>query len=333
MHQSFHQYSEPTPEILDLLDRTVLGSNGARYRHADTLEHIREIDNPMYLTLERNKKVLGNITFCKRGLDWYIRYFAFASTVQSNNPKRKKSNSVFKAQLNEFFKSQLRSQNFRSFYAYIDPRNSRSKHMALDFGFEKKGEIITQTYSRLFPKKSNRLVPIERFDQIEAKFEREWNHLPYFFDAQVKKGKFYGIQDEHKELLAIVNTHQAHWEWERLPGKNGQLLTKIIPFVPLLRRLIHPKDHRFVVIDSLWVRNDNETLLKELLDAVLHAEGRNSILWWVDPNNRLYQKVKDKKLWGPMDRLNGRHPVDLMVRSNDPTFPQGEIYVNGLDFI
>lgn len=333
MHHFFHQHSAPTPEILELLDRTVLGSNGARYRHADTHVHIHEIDNPMYLTLERNKKVLGNVTFCKRGMDWYIRYFAFASSIQSKNPSRKSRTGIFKAQLKEFFKSQLRSQNFRSFYAYIDPRNVRSKHMAQDFGFEKKGEIITQSYSRFFPKKSNRLIQIENFEQVEAKFEREWNHLPFFFDAQVKKGEFYAIKDEHNEILAFANIHHAHWEWDRLPGKNGRIITALLPFIPFVRKLIHPKNHRFLAIDSVWVRNDNSDLFKELLDGILAEKEKSSILWWIHPKNRLYRTLEKKKIWGPLDKLNGRHPVDLMVLSLDSSFVKDEIYVNGLDFI
>lgn len=333
MHPFFHQYSKPTPAILELLDKTVLGSNGARYRHADTREHIEHIDNPMYLTLERNNRVLGNVTFCKRGMDWYIRYFAFDSGVQSKNPTKKSKGGLFKTQLKEFFQSQLRSNHFRSFYAYIDPRNIRSKNMAEEFGFIKRGEVITQTFSRIAPKSNHEIHIVKDYEQVLSKFEDRWGHLPYFFDAQVKRGSFYAIQDEDGHIMAMANVHFAHWEWDRLPGKMGKIWTKLLPFLPLLNRLINPKNHRFLVIDSVWVEGDHPELFEELMQGILQKEEKNTLIWWAHPKNALYQSIQNRIQWGWMDRINGRHPVDIMVLANDPSFVDGEIYVNGLDFI
>ena len=50
---------EATPALLELLNNTTLGTNGAMYRHLDTKSRILEADNPLYLSMERNDKVIG----------------------------------------------------------------------------------------------------------------------------------------------------------------------------------------------------------------------------------------------------------------------------------
>ena len=52
---------EASPALLDLLEKTVLGTNGACYRHLDTRSRILEADNPLFVSLERDGKVQGNI--------------------------------------------------------------------------------------------------------------------------------------------------------------------------------------------------------------------------------------------------------------------------------
>jgi hypothetical protein len=63
---------EATPALLELLNNTILGTNGAKYRHLDTTSRILEADNPLFLSLERRDKVIGNVTFCQRDNFCYI---------------------------------------------------------------------------------------------------------------------------------------------------------------------------------------------------------------------------------------------------------------------
>ncbi len=105
LHPLFKIRTEVTTGILDLLNRTVLGTNGAKYKHLDTSNRIYEADNPLFLSIERHEKTLGNVTFCRRGKHWYIRYFAFHSLAQAGGVKKSedKGNSFLKRELNQFF--------------------------------------------------------------------------------------------------------------------------------------------------------------------------------------------------------------------------------------
>ena len=91
-----------------LLHHTTYGTNGACYRHLDTLERIEELDKPLHLSLERNSKVLGNCTFSRRNGDWYIRFFTFETSFRSSGKKNLQAKkSKLKEELTNFFNSAL----------------------------------------------------------------------------------------------------------------------------------------------------------------------------------------------------------------------------------
>src|SRR5690554_4426148 len=124
-------------EVLNLLKSVTLGSNGARYQHQRLEQRIQQVYKPLFLNLERNEKVLGNITFCRRPINWYVRYFAFDLGMQANSqqPRSKASNSGLKKRIGEFFHHAFELEQDRpsTFYAYIDPRNERSLWMSQNF--------------------------------------------------------------------------------------------------------------------------------------------------------------------------------------------------------
>lgn len=111
-----------TQGIIDLLEATTLGTNGAKYKHLNTAERIKEADSPLFLSLERNDKVMGNVTFCRREDHWYIRYFAFQSFLQGSESTKnnQKGNSRIKKELGSYFDSILNEESsVKSMYALI----------------------------------------------------------------------------------------------------------------------------------------------------------------------------------------------------------------------
>lgn len=313
---------EVTPEILDLLTQTTLGTNGAMYRHLDTPTRILEADNPLFLSMERNEKVIGNVTFCQRGNAWYIRYFAFHSFVQAGTTKKKeeKGNSFLKRELNQFFtevfEGKHSEQAIDSMYAYIDPRNDRSKWMSENFGFRVISQLTTQSYSRLYPRKSNRLVKIDDWKQLEPIVLENYGNNAYYFATHAKKAPFYCLQNDFGEIIATCRVTRVNWEIIRLPGQFGAILTKVIPAIPFLNKLIQPKRHTFLVPEIVTAKSNDPKLIDELFSAVLAEEKLNLMLWWIDQKDDLYASINTQLSWGLFHKLVGAHPVDVVERRN-----------------
>ena len=334
-----HTREHPTEGIISLLESVTLGTNGAHYKHLDTRWRIKELDAPLFLILERNNKVYGNITFCKRSNNWYIRYFAFDALVQSGGKKKSKGTSGgIKKELNDFFESALSSggeERVDSFYAYIDPRNAKSLWMSENFGFETVGVIGTQTFSRRSPKASGRVERIDSWETVAELIQHTFSDQRFFFTAQTKKPPFYVIKNEEGEIIASAKTSVANWEIRRLPGKFGGKLVKWIPYIPVVRKLIRPKQHTFIVPEAVYVEDNCPLLFEELFEGILALESKNLIIWWVDFHDSLYAAIREKVKWGLLHKLLGVNEVNVVAKSLNHARSREEksIYTSGFDFI
>lgn len=335
----FKLRQQPTEEIISLLEQTTLGTNGAKYRHLDTRKRIQEADQPLFLTLERNERVLGNVTFCRRGPNWYIRYFAFSSFLQAGeNPKKEhKGSSQLKQQLSAFFSEVLEGESFDHvdrMYAYIEPRNNRSKWMGQTFGFEKVATLSTQSFSRIYPKKTLRLHIAHTWHEIASVVEDTYENHRFYFEEFISKPPYYVLKNDKGEVLAAARITRVNWQIVRLPGKAGKMLTKLIPYIPFLTKLIHPSDHRFLVPDAVYLKENDSKLLEELFSGILFEEKQNVILWWMDQQDPLYLSIRSKVHWGMLHRLVGITPVDVMERrAPGVSVGSGPVFVTAFDMV
>ena len=309
MHPAFRIYEEATPELIQFLEGTILGTNGARYQHLNTAQRIKELDNPLHLSLIRNEKIIANITFCRRGKNWYIRYFAFNSLFQSTRKKGKTNrNSQLRAELKQFFRNKLESGEVDCFYAYIDPKNDRSFNFANELGFAKISTFYTQTFSRLSPK-SSKSVTVLKFDDPILEEKIKHFETESFFHNVKKFDQFYGLISEDNKLVGIAAINRLNWKIFRLPGRFGKILTKIIPFIPFIKKLVVSNNHQFIGVDHVWIDKDDPKKYTELLESILALEDKKLAIWWVD--SRL--KKLDPINWGIGHRFLGVNPVDFYV--------------------
>ncbi|TNF49622.1 MAG: hypothetical protein EP305_02255 [Bacteroidetes bacterium] len=317
-----HLREEPTPEIIELLDSIAYGTNGAIYRHENTLERIKDLDRPLFLTLERNSKVIANVTFCRRSVGWYIRFFGFAEQFRSTGKARKREkNSLIKKELIHFF-DQVTSSGFEGLkcdgmYAYIESANDRSESMSLDFGFHEVSKVITQTFSRVNPKKSTKLKSIHSWDEVKDIVVDQYKDHEFLHYDQISKGPFWIMSDVNNVPLGISHTINVHWKIDQLPGKFGRQLVKIIPYIPILRRLIKPKDHHFIAVDAVWIKNNDPRIMEEMFAGILAEENRNLMIWWADEKDEIRRAVATKVRWGILDKMIGRTPVKVIARTVD----------------
>lgn len=332
---------EASPHLLDLLSNTTLGTNGAKYQHLDTNKRILEADNPLYLSLERNEKLIGNITFCQRGEFWYIRYFAFDSIFQSAAKTRTsdKSNSFLKREIKKFFDEIFEGKHSEeiplAFYAYIDPRNDRSKWMSKNFGFQTCGHLATQTFSRVNPKRSNQLKRIENWEEIKSIVQEQFESNRFYFESQIRKPPYYVFRDETGGIIALTKVTRVNWRIIQLPGKHGKFLTKSIRYIPVLNKLIKPEQHTFLVPEIVFVKNNDPKLLSTFFSSILAEENLNLMIWWVDINDPLYHSIRNNMKWGILHKILGVNPVDVVElrKENNKSYSSKPVFVSAFDMV
>lgn len=331
----FSTHDSPSKETIDLLSSVTLGSNGARYRHIGIENRINQLHNPLYLNLTLRNKPIANVTFCKRQKDWYVRYFAFDQLFQSAPTKKQKSRGKGKLnqQLNDFFSNAIESENEPSlFYAYIDPRNDRSLWMSETFGFTSISKIATQTYSSLNPK--NRGVrKLKDKRMIKNLVNNQFGGRPFYHPYQTFNDSPFYVLEENGEIVAFAKSHKAEWVIEQLPGRRGKTLKNIIPFIPVVNKIIRPNAHQFSAIDSVWVKGNDPKYFESLAQGVLVEDNHKVLHWWVDQKEPLWNSLKDKVNWGLLHKINGVHLVNLVVRSKEKNELDKAAYISAFDFI
>jgi hypothetical protein len=113
------------------------------------------------------------------------------------------------------------------------------------------------------------------------------------------------------------------------------LLTRVVPFIPGLRRIIRPKRHTFIVPEAVYVEGHDTQLLEALFEGILALEQEHLLLWWVDNQEPLYIKSKSTISWGVLHRIVGVNNVHMVVKHSttytaDYSKPS---YTCGFDFV
>jgi serine/threonine-protein kinase RIO1 len=58
----FEQAEHIHPDLVALFEQTVLGTNGAKYKHLDVAQSVAHTDHPLSFSLLRRENLLANIT-------------------------------------------------------------------------------------------------------------------------------------------------------------------------------------------------------------------------------------------------------------------------------
>lgn len=349
VHNLLKRSESPPISVVDLLKHTVIGTNGLRYQLLDTEEKIHALNRPHFLYLERNGEAIGNVTICKRQVklgngeieSLYLRYFAFKSIFQGGN-KKGKSNSLF----HEYFKQMFETANFNPcapifeksiYWAFIDPENLRSFNMNEKLGFETIGTFKTFSFSRSRPKGKSEVSKIKAEEQeATLKLIQHFYKDHHFFSAvHLFKNNNYYVYKVDGEIVAGIQANPIKWKILSLPGKNGKLLKKLIPFIPGLRKIIRPEKHQFLATEGLFWKNGFEHLVPDFLEGVLSITGHHSLLIWKDHNDKRLENLKIH--WGILERIKSEQSIHFVAKFNG--FDQGEIdqirsgkkYLSGFD--
>ena len=321
-------------ELICFLEGTSLGTNGAKYTHLDVRDRIGQTDNPKSYSLKRNTLIIANVTFCIRDFAYYVRYFAFHPIYQSTSrmKPRNRSNSVIQEKTLQVFDDLNKVKNL-PFYAYIDDDNSRSKEMSTRFGFEKYTQIITRSYSRIYPGKPKRVSFSEDWSEISKMVRQQYGHYDAYFETHIQDPPFVVLRDGDGNIEAFARFTLVKWRLHRLPGFFGGALVRFLPFIPFLSRLIKPKKHLFLAPDIVSQGVDSSKI-EALFSGALALYNVHSMIWFVDPNDHAYKHLSKKLRWGLLDKIIGVKKVNVVSRNTIKKYQEKHpFFVSAYDLI
>ena len=208
--------------------------------------------------------------------------------------------------------------------------------MCENFGFKKIGELTTQSFSRYSPKSHPGFEVSENTTEIQSLIERHKDHL-FFTNYNASRCKYALIRSAQGEITAFAKYQTAHWRIHRLPGRMGKWQARFIPFLPHVSRIFNPKNHRFIVPESILIKENDHILLAQLFESILAHEKHNLLIWWADSREPLLTTTRSQVDWGLFHKLLGRPPVSVYSKFLNPDMEEKAkehlLYVSGMDLI
>jgi hypothetical protein len=349
IHQLVKRSNTAPKSVIELLNNTLIGTEGSLYQLLDTETKIHDLVDPNFIYLERNEKAIGNVTICERLVklngeeeqSLYIRYFAFEKIFQGGSSIGK-SNSAF----HEYFKHLFCSSNMDPvnpeknksvYWAFIDPQNLRSFNMNKKFGFQSVGTFRTKAFSRVSPKliKGVEQIADKEKESVLQDIKAFYNDFNFFSAVHLFDHNNYFVYKFNGEVVAGIQANPVRFKIKSLPGISGKFLIRALPFIPRLNKLINPHEHKFLATEGIFWKDGHQDKVQRLLEGVLYKTKQHSLLLWYDDSNQMLEKLDIK--WGSIQRLKKDNPIHIVAKFNG--YDQEEIksistskkYLSGFD--
>ncbi|MFK8036747.1 MAG: hypothetical protein AB8B74_00525 [Crocinitomicaceae bacterium] len=349
----FKHQTEHNSAILELLENTTIGTNGAKYQHLHTAKKIADLHQPHYFTIYRHEKAIANVTICERPMlvnnqladTSYIRYFAFSSAFQTKEKaKERKHPSIFQEYVSRLLStSNLNVENpehdSKIYWAIVDPENERSLQMGERYGFETITKIKTIAFSRFNLKQQAQVVRLNASEEngVRSQIQQFYKGYNNISDVHLFENNNYFVLKVNNKIIAGIQANVVEWKIEALPGIIGTVLVKTLPHIPYLKRIINPKKYKFLATEGLFWIPGHQDKIRPLLEGVLYQQNCHSMLLWADgKDTRLNTALKKSRL-GWLQKLKTDNPVNLVAKFNN--MPDGFVktmkdqlhYISGFD--
>ena len=323
--------------IVDLLKATIYGTSGPKYQHTGQEIKLQNLKNPLFFNLRNQDETIGFYCLCEREirvnlenyLGYYGRYLAVDEIYQGKGyGKLLKKIAVEYVEANSISPSIL--------YSYIEENNTRSLNVSQKLGFISITTLCTIIFSRLYPKADDRITRIEENElpELLQKLESQNAHIIFRTFENINYQNNYFVLKESGKIVAGLQANPTRWKIIEMEGIRGEILLKVLPHIPILKKLINPEKYDFLAVEGIFIALDSEDYLYSLLEGVLHHFSMTSALIDLDSKSSILKLFKERGNLGLLNTVKNDVKTHVMTKSfNCKTpIPHGEAYVSSFDF-
>jgi hypothetical protein len=351
--------------ILDILDHAVQGSEGGlRFSLLNIAERIEAYKGQIrFVSLYKKNDITGTVGACFRVSgqgalcypSTYIRYLAFQSTYQTDINWRRRRKAVIKPEKDDTFKQKtleifskphildlpdVFEEDKHIMYAFIESMNERSKNLVHQAGYEYIRSFLTVAFSRFSPKHDMRVSKLKETEKgkMEDLLNSYYSNYSFFTPAYSFYGDRFYVLKEEEEIIAGVCAIPTSYKVYDVPGIWGWVMMKILPGLPLFRRLFRPGEFRYLVFDAIYCKKGREAVLADLFESACAAEEFHTGLTWLDDRSELFDKIRTGVKMGALNRMLNAKPGLVytkfinMTQEEKDHFYDAPAYISGFDF-
>ena len=325
-------------EIINLLKRTIYGTKSPKYQHTGQEVKLANLQSPIFFTLKNKEKVIGFYCLCEREimvgaehyLGYYGRYLAVDEQFQGNNYGK-----LLKRIAIQYVEANSKSPSI--FYSYIEENNTRSLNISKTLGFESISTLETIIFSRLYPQKKVNIshLNLTELPTFLSKLESQNSTTILRTFENINYQDNYFVIKDNDVTVAGLQANPVRWKIKEMEGVSGKILLKILPHIPILKRLINPEKYDFLAIEGIFIESGYEEYLYDLLEGVLHHLNMTSALIQLDSKSLILNLLKEKGDLGLLNSLKKDVKTHVMVKAincDKSVITAGEVYISSFDF-
>lgn len=291
----------PSDATVDLISQTIWGSGGTRYQICDARQKLRLLHGSRFISLEVGGQLVGvyvlrgkTVRIGEADLPAYYRTFL---AIDSANVGQGYGRLLVQ-KTRDYYSRKLGGHGV--LYGYIEADNESSLRVSRHGGYESIGGFGTTVFNRLFPRDDRRVRPLaegEREELVALLNEQYAGHVLQDFEQSVDVSSYY-VLVEDGTIRAGVHIEPCHWRVLGLPGVRGRLLVEVISRMPGVRRLFDAQNCRFLKLGNLYLRQDEESAVFSLVEALLARSGMTLAMAFQDPRSPVSQRMRSHGRFG-----------------------------------
>lgn len=299
----------PSEATLDLLRQTVWGSTKMKYRIPSIDKKLSRLRDPSFFVLSETGRELCVFVLdrCRKLLSGKMCdtfHFALASTA----PDRQNEGlaGMLIEHVRRYCMSTVEKPGLG--FAYVEATTEFSLHLSEQIGHSAEADIPFTLFTRMFPrrypnverlKNSERKKVLQELDRIYA------GHELTDFSTSLRPDEFHVIR-ENGRVVAGVQVEVLEWSMMSMPGALGTFLVRVLPHLPVLRRILDPTNLRILRMSNLFFSDGQEMQLCELLEACLFQHEAKVGLILLDGRSTIRDRImKTGKMGLLSNAVNG----------------------------
>jgi len=287
-----HEFS---PDVLNLLQRTVWGSRDLRYRIRGVEGKLARMLGPHVLTLERKGALAAVCVLNRRESRLFgAPVDTFHVAMMATEPAL--AGQGYAGRLAERAAELCRARMGTpgATYAYIESTTEFSLRISDHLGPSYAARLPLTLFSRLWPRDDRRVDGMDEgeAEEVRARLAALYaDHLFADFELSLVPAEYQVLRDGGL-IVAGVQAELLNWSIESLPGVTGRLIMRLLPRLPLIRRMLDPRDLRLLRFGNLLVEPGVEADLERLMAAVLARRGVRLGLILLDERSPVCRRIR-----------------------------------------
>jgi GNAT superfamily N-acetyltransferase len=301
--------------FVELLARTVWGSGGVQYTMPGIAETLQNLKAPHFLSLKERGDLAAVLTVIPKkvllGGKMYPACYSYALAV-APHLRRRGYGALLSGQALRYGLGLLGEKGI--YYGYVEADNTNSLKTLEKVGRRAIGQFQILAVSRVLPKDDARLeqpAATEKDRIVRLLTGQYADHALLDFEQSVKWENYHLIR-EGKEIAAGLQCQRGHLTIKYLPGPGGVILSKVLPYIPILGNLFPDRNYRFLTFGNIYAARGREAEIFTLMEALLARNRLHFGMIYLDRRSPMYQRLKAAGKFGVLHKLIDV-PVQVMA--------------------